>query len=114
MRHSRIAETARQLRAVPDVPKSGLVKLGYAAVAQLIEALADERMTRSVGYGRASHFSHYILRVGDCAYGVLQRIAHRNFYVASTTHLLKDGSLAETRAAIEPRCETRGPAWKPF
>lgn len=52
-----------------------LVKLGHEAVPQLIAALADQRLTRSVQYGRDFRFSHYILTNADCAAIILRRIS---------------------------------------
>ena len=55
----------------PESPASRLVSLGYAAVPALIEALDDERFTRAVGCHRSFYFSHFVLRVGDCARHIL-------------------------------------------
>ena len=64
---------------IPTSPAHQLVAIGYDAVPQLIASLDDERLTRSVGYHRNFYYSHYVLRVGDCCYRILQRIAARNF-----------------------------------
>lgn len=56
-------------------PAKRLVDIGIAAVPQLIEALADNRFTRSVGYHRDFYFSHQVLSVGDCAKRILSRIS---------------------------------------
>lgn len=61
-------------------PAHRLVKFGYDAVPQLIKALEDRRFTWSVGYARDFFFSHYVLRVGDCALEILEVIAARQFY----------------------------------
>lgn len=61
-------------------PAHQLVKFGYDAVPQLIKALEDKRFTWSVGYARDYFFSHYVLRVGDCALKILELIAARQFY----------------------------------
>src|SRR5262249_9412916 len=44
-----------------------------------IEALDDERFTRSIEFGRNFIFSHHVLQVGDCALAILDRIAARHF-----------------------------------
>lgn len=56
-----------------------LVDIGLDAVPQLIEALGDERFTRSVSCHRSFYFSHTVLRVHDCALTILERIAGRTF-----------------------------------
>lgn len=60
-------------------PARQLVREGFAAVPQLIEAIDDERFTRSVSCHRDFYFSHYVLRVGDAAIEILSRIADREF-----------------------------------
>ncbi|HVM62013.1 MAG TPA: hypothetical protein VMV72_14220 [Verrucomicrobiae bacterium] len=66
-------------------PASQLVAIGYGAVPQLIDALNNQRFTRSVGFHRNFYFSHYVLRVSDSALAVLQRIAGRTFYTPACT-----------------------------
>lgn len=66
-------------------PAHQLVKMGFDAVPALLDALGDRRFTRSVGYHRDFYFSHYVLRVGDCARAVLEQIAGRRFYRRGTT-----------------------------
>jgi hypothetical protein len=63
-----------------ESPASQLLEIGFGAVPQLIEAIEDKRFTRSVEYHRDFYFSHRVLRVGDCATTVLERIASRTFY----------------------------------
>lgn len=60
-------------------PADRLVGMDLAAVPQLIEALDDDRFTRSVGFIRDFGFSHIVLRVSDVALAVLERIAGRGF-----------------------------------
>jgi hypothetical protein len=64
----------------PKVPSPAhrLVDMGYDAVPQLIEALEDERFTRSVEVPHWA-FGPVALRVGDCSAAVLGRIAGRSF-----------------------------------
>ena len=83
-------------------PARQLVKLGYAAVPQLIEAIGDHRFTRSVGYWRDFTYSHHVLRVGDCAETILAEIAGRSFYERSYTNasMTKDDEAAATRKRV--------------
>lgn len=83
-------------------PAHQLVAMGYDAVPQLIEILEDDRLTRSVGYHRDFYFSHHVLRVGDCAEKILERIAGRSFWDGRTTNsaMLKDGEVRETKKKI--------------
>lgn len=60
-------------------PAEHLVKLGDAAVPQLIKELGDKRFTRSVGCGRDFFFSHDVVSTGRAAEIVLERIANRRF-----------------------------------
>jgi hypothetical protein len=60
-------------------PAHRLVAFGEKAIPQLIEALEDERLTRSVEYHRNFHFSHEVMRVGDCAAQILNRITDWDF-----------------------------------
>jgi hypothetical protein len=60
----------------PKTPAHQLVKMGYDAVPQLIDALDDERFCRAVQW---NHFSARVLRVGDCASMIIGRIAGRSF-----------------------------------
>jgi hypothetical protein len=84
-------------------PASQLVALGFDAVPQLIDALTDDRFTRSVGYHRDFYFSHHVLRIGDCALAIIERIAGRSFYRRATTNseMMKDGETAATKKAIQ-------------
>jgi hypothetical protein len=80
-------------------PAHQLVKIGYPAIPQLIPALDDRRFTRSVGYGRDFFFSHEVLRVGDAALTIIERIAGRGFY--ATTSLTSPITDEERRAAAK-------------
>jgi hypothetical protein len=80
-----------------------LVKIGYPAIPQLITALDDRRFTRSVGYHRDFYFSHYVLRVGDAALAIIERIAGRSFYrrYSTTSEAVKDGEIPSVRVEVE-------------
>jgi hypothetical protein len=88
---------------VEDSPAHQLVDIGYDAVPQLIEALEDKRLTRSVGFHRNFYFSHHVLRVGDCSLAVLERIAGRSFWEGKYTNagMIKDGQEKETRKRVQ-------------
>jgi len=62
-----------------DTAAHQLVAIGFDAVPQLIAALDDQGLSRSVTYGRDFFFSHRVLTVGDCAQAILGRIAGRQF-----------------------------------
>ncbi len=83
-------------------PAHQLRKMGLDAVPQLIEALDDERFTRSVGYHRDFYFSHHVLRVADCAERILSDIAARRFYRRTHTNgaMFKDGKGASVKVEI--------------
>jgi hypothetical protein len=82
-------------------PARKLVDLGYAAVPRLIDALDDRRPTRTVGYWRDSIYSHYVLRVGDCAVAILEQIAGRQF-LGRTRHasMIKAGAEHRVREEV--------------
>jgi hypothetical protein len=64
-----------------DSPADRLASIGIPAVPQLIAALEDKHLTRTVACWRRYTYSHIILTVGDCAEAVLKRIAGRSFEV---------------------------------
>ena len=86
-----------------ESPAHRLAAAGHEAVPLLIEAIEDERFSRSVGFWRDFAFSHYVLRVGDCALAVLRRISGKAFYMRTSTSgaMWKDGHANSTRAAVE-------------
>jgi hypothetical protein len=86
-----------------DTPAHQLVKFGYDAVPQLIDVLEDKRFTRSVGFHRDFYFSHYVLRVGDAAQQILERIAGRSFYERRSTSgaMVKDGAAGKVKEQVK-------------
>jgi hypothetical protein len=84
-------------------PAQQLVEIGYDAVPQLIAVIEDDRFTRSVGFHRNFHFSHFVLRVGDCALAILERIAARSFWEPRSTSaaMLKDGQAPAAKAKVQ-------------
>ncbi len=75
-------------------PAERLFEMGYDAVPQLIEALDDYSLTRSVSCHRPYYFSHHVYRVNDCALEIIELIAQRSFYGRSyVEHLSKDGGV---------------------
>ncbi|MGA2068723.1 MAG: hypothetical protein ABSG86_27390 [Thermoguttaceae bacterium] len=83
-------------------PAHQLVALGFDAVPQLIDVLDDRRFSRSVGFHRNFYFSHHVLRVGDCALAIIERIAGRSFYARRTTssEMMKEGQESEVKKQI--------------
>lgn len=69
----------------------------------LIEALADERPTRSVNFSRSSWFSHRMLTVGDCVAIILSKIAGQNFRFHHPDHVeeLPPGEYDRVRQAVQ-------------
>ena len=86
-----------------DTAAHRLVKIGYPAVPQLIEALGDERFSRSVGFQRDFCFSHHVLTIGDCAQQILNQIAARSFYTrrTSSSYMSRDNEVSATRKNVE-------------
>lgn len=63
----------------PPSPAKQLVDIGLEAVPQLLDALDDQRFTRSVGYHRNFYFSHSVLRVSHVAETILEKIGNHDF-----------------------------------
>jgi hypothetical protein len=91
-------------------PAQQLMAIGYPAVPQLINALDNPTLTRSVvfeggswRYERNLAFPHAVLTVGDCAVAILQRIAGKSFYQApsSSGYMSNEHKNSETRQAVE-------------
>lgn len=91
-----------EMNAEEESPAHQLVKLGTAAVPQLVDVLGDDRFSRSVGFHRNFHFSHTILTVGDCAEAILSRIARKNFYTPRSTssYMSRDDDVAATKKEV--------------
>lgn len=89
-----------QTNAVSNTAYEQLIAMGYSAVPQLIQAIDDPELTRSLKvtfhkYGSMpedSHISHKILNVGDYVVAIFEQIAGRTF---------KQDTVAGTKAAIE-------------
>lgn len=81
-------------------PGVRLLAMGYDAVPQLIEALTDTRFTRTVGYWRDFMYSHYVVRIGDAALELLERVTHQRFFRGEYTaaSMVKDGKEHEVQA----------------
>jgi len=73
-------------RPAGESPAARLFKLGYDAVPQLVDALSDERFSRTIDFAATRHErlpydSRYsMLTVGDCALQILERLACRKLY----------------------------------
>jgi len=66
-------------------PAHQLLAIGYPAAPALIEALTDDRFSRSVGFHRSFYFSHTILTIGDCAQQILERLTGQKFHSPDAT-----------------------------
>ncbi|HZE99716.1 MAG TPA: hypothetical protein VE981_22105 [Planctomycetota bacterium] len=86
-----------------ESPAHRLAALGFDAVPLLIDALEDARFTRSVGYHRDFYFSHHVLRVGDAALAVLEKIAGKRFFERAYTNgaMTKDEAAKATKTAVQ-------------
>ena len=62
-----------------DSPAKKLEAMGYAAVPQLIEALADKRLTRSTNWIDAKPYDSAVLPVGEAVHQILEAIAMTGF-----------------------------------
>jgi hypothetical protein len=87
----------------PASPAAQLVMLRMAAVPPLIEALGNDRYSRSVQFWRKNVFSHSVLTVADCAEAVLGRIAQRGFYVQKPAvgTMSREEEVSAKRALVE-------------
>src|SRR5439155_7989808 len=107
-----LATSARGLYERSAAPQ--LARLGFAAIPELIGALEDARPTRVVTHSRAmvptgpgssslEETGTALLRVGDCALAVLERIAGRKFYEPSSASstMFSGGQAAKTRKLVE-------------
>jgi hypothetical protein len=86
-----------------ESPAHQLVKIGYDAVPLLIDALEDQRLTRSVDFRRDFYFSHLVLRVSDCAYAIIERISGRRFLQPTQANapMTRDQLVTVTKKKIE-------------
>jgi hypothetical protein len=84
------AETGRS-------PAHRLVEMEYEAVPQLLEALENDRFTRSIENPLRGINPMRPLRVGDCALAILERIAARKFYL---TRSVREVTGAENRKEV--------------
>jgi hypothetical protein len=74
-----------------------LADLEYEAIPQLVAALNDKRFTRATEpIGRFDSGQH-VLRVGDCAYRILERIAARSFGHSDSALAVDDDEKAAAR-----------------
>lgn len=74
-----------------ESPAAKLVKIGLPAVPKLIDAITDERPSRSVGFWRDYTLSHRILTVGDVACAVISRLSSSNFYAYNPNQTMAEG-----------------------
>ena len=75
-----------------ESPAERLFKIGYEAVPQLIDALSDERFSRTIGFhwkfGEPRlNLRYHVLTVGDCALQILERLVGREFFKRSDSYM---------------------------
>ncbi len=68
-------------RGATNTAAHQLVRMGYAAVPQLIAALESDTLTRSLGPIRFSNSPDIVLTVSDCAEAILEKITGKSFFV---------------------------------
>jgi hypothetical protein len=97
-----------EMRRGTNTPAHQLLRLGYAAVPQLIAALDNPAFCRMVDTEQLRFVStnlpaQTVLTVGDCAETILERIAGKTFYQPrkAASHFSKEGDLPLTRKVIE-------------
>ena len=83
-------------------PADRLLRMGDAAVPQLIEALDDVRFTYC-DFGHASDGAAYhVMRVGDWALLILERMAGRQFWIRSPVDIMvEQGKAPEVKKAVK-------------
>lgn len=83
-------------------PAERLAAFGYDAMPALIDAIDDVEFTRTVGFWRDFTYSHYVVRVGDAALAVMERIAGRSFWSGKYTaaSMVKDEQQKETQERV--------------
>lgn len=89
-------------------PAVRLLKLSDKAVPALLEALDDRRPTRCIQYQRPYFFSHYPLRVQDCAAILLEAIAGQSFAPEEMSTSCGDVD-GHSPAATAPVARSRSP-----
>jgi hypothetical protein len=80
-----------------ESPAHQLLGIGPTAVPQLIAVLGDRRFTRANSYRSRHDRTPDALRVGDCAYAILRRIAGRSFRQSSKALAEDDDAAAVER-----------------
>ena len=86
-----------------NTPAHQLVRLGYAAVPDLIATLDSDTFSRSLAYRRFSDAPSIVLTVGDCAAQILEKITGNSFYAPEygNSYLAEDGQGPATRRKAE-------------
>jgi hypothetical protein len=81
-------------------PAVRLVTQGFAAIPQLMAAIEDNRFSRAVVIPAGGALDPYVLRVGDCALLVIERIAARKFRDGVYLSVHRKGDPAKTRQVV--------------
>jgi hypothetical protein len=95
-------ECLRSWRGTTNDPEASLLRLGYAAVPQLIETVDSETLSRYV-LGEDPYPGYTCWSVGKCAEDILGQIAGRSFSNLEYTkaNIAARGSLSPARNAVE-------------
>lgn len=84
-----------------DSPAQQLVALGHAAVPQLIAALDDQRLTRLIDLGGPLPMEARVVRVGDCALAILERISGQTLCSEHFSQMTNHGLTAEAKCKAQ-------------
>jgi hypothetical protein len=98
-KHTYIEEGC-DLFADKNSPAVELVEVGLEAVPALIERIDDERYTRAVIIPQYGPFQPYVLRIGDCALAIIERIAARWFYQETYLSIHRKGDPQQMKKLV--------------
>ena len=90
-------------RRTTNTPAHQLVRLGYAAVPELIASLDSDTVSRSLAERQFSDAPSIVLTVGDCAEQILEKITGKAFYIPQygNSYMSDEGKGPATRRAAE-------------
>jgi hypothetical protein len=81
-------------------PAARLVAHRYDAIPDLIAAIEDDRFSRAVIVPADGALEPYVLRIGDCALTIIERIAARKFRERNYLSLHRNGDPAKMKKVV--------------
>jgi hypothetical protein len=81
-------------------PAAKLLARGYDAVPGLIAAIEDDRFSRAVVLPVDGALEPYVLRIGDCALTIIERIAARKFREGNYLSIHRNGDPARAKTVV--------------